>query len=259
MKASIRNRLNSYSSLIPHPSALVSSLIPHPSFVVGETSAKAGGQKQKNGAGGEPAMLPAWFIDLVRPVGRALSRLLWKINYRGLENVPQTGGLIIASNHQTYIDPFWLGFPINRPLRFLAWSEIFDWPVVGKLIELFGAWPLEIERSDPTAIRRSIQWLRGGGAIVIFPEGGREYEDGNLLKFKPGAVRLALETGVPILPVTIRGGNRVWPRGKSFPHIAKVEIIYHPPIQVAQQDGEDARHAARRETQRLAEIIKSSD
>ncbi|HMF55126.1 MAG TPA: lysophospholipid acyltransferase family protein [Pyrinomonadaceae bacterium] len=221
-----------------------------------ETSAKAAPQRPKNGAQGEPAVLPSWFIDLVRPVGQGLSRLLWKIRYRGLENVPQSGGLIIASNHQTYIDPFWIGFPISRPLRFLAWSEIFDWPVVGKLSQLFGAWPLEIERSDPTAIRRSLQWLRDGGAIVIFPEGEREFSDGHLRKFKPGAARLALETGVPILPVTIRGGNRVWPRGKSFPRFARVEIIYHPPIQLTHQDNEETRHDARRETQRLADIIK---
>lgn len=221
-----------------------------------ETSAKAADRPKNGGQSKQPAMLPVWFINIVRPIGRGLSRLLWRISYEGVENIPQSGGLIVASNHQTYIDPFWLGFPIKRPLRFLAWSEIFDWPVLGKLSEMFGAWPLEIERSDPTAIRRSIQWLRDGGAIVIFPEGGREYEDGNLLKFKPGAVRLALETGVPILPVTIRGGNRVWPRGRSFPRISKVEVIYHLPIHVTQQEGEEARAAARRETQRLADIIR---
>jgi len=204
-------------------------------------------------------MLPPWFINLIRPVGRVLSRLIWRLNYKGLENVPKEGGLIIASNHQTYFDPFWLGFPIERQLRFLAWSEIFDWFLVGRLCEMFGAWPLEIERSDPTAIRRSLQWLRGGGAIVIFPEGGREYADGKLLKFKPGAVRLALETGVPILPVTIRGGNRVWPRDARLPRLAKVEITYHPLMHVAQHEGEETRHAARRETQRLAEIIEGRE
>src|SRR5207248_8788627 len=69
-----------------------------------------------------------------------------------------------------------------------------------------------VEKSDPTAIKRSLRWLRDGGAVVMFPEGGRGNPDGSLGRFKPGAVRMALESGVPILPVTIRGGERVWPK-----------------------------------------------
>jgi 1-acyl-sn-glycerol-3-phosphate acyltransferase len=138
------------------------------------------------------------------------------------ENVPR-GGLIIAENHQTYIDPFWLSLPIKRPTRYLAWSAAFKWPIVGKCLTWFGAWPLALEGSDPAAIRRSLQWLRDGGAVVIFPEGGRSTASGELERFKAGAVRLALEADVPILPVTIRGGNQVWPRGWK-PHLGKVVI-----------------------------------
>ncbi len=154
-------------------------------------------------------MLPQWALEWTRPFIRNASRALWKVTHQGLENVPLTGGLIIAANHQTYIDPFWIGYAIKRPQRYLAWNEAFDWPVVGKLMELFGAWPIQLERSDPTAIKRSLEWLRGGGAVVIFPEGGRCRPDGAIMKFKNGAVRMAVEAGVPILPVTIRGGHKV--------------------------------------------------
>ena len=187
-----------------------------------------------------------------------LWRVLFKIRYRGIDHIPQTGGLIIASNHQTYIDPFWLGIPIKRPLRFLAWDAAFNWPLVGKLLGLFGAWPLQVEGSDPAAIRRTLQWLRDGGAVVIFPEGGRTQADGELDRFKRGAVSLALEAGVPILPVTIRGGNRVWPRGQHIPRLAEVEIIYHPLFEVDQRAKEETRKCTRRETERLAEIIRSA-
>ena len=130
--------------------------------------------------------------------------------------------------------------------------------MVGKLIHLFGAWPLQLEGSDPAAIRRTLQWLNEGGSVVIFPEGGRGRRDGSMLKFKAGAVRLALEAGVPILPVTIRGGNRVWPAGRYLPCPARVEITYHPLFEVEQRQDEEPRICARRESERLASIIRSA-
>lgn len=203
-------------------------------------------------------MLPQWILDIVRMVVRFFSRLLWKMELLGVENVPAAGGLIIAANHQTYFDPFWISVPVKRPTRYLAWSAAFKWPFVGRCLTWFGAWPLQLERSDPSAIRRSLQWLRDGGAVVIFPEGGRSTSTGEMERFKAGAVRLALEANVPILPVTIRGGNLVWPRGWRFPHTGKVVITYHPLYRAAQSPDEEARVCAKRESQRLEEIIGSA-
>jgi len=203
-------------------------------------------------------MFPQWILDVIRFVVRFFSRLFWKMELLGVENVPAVGGLIIAANHQTYFDPFWISVPVKRPTRYLAWSAAFKWPFVGRCLTLFGAWPLQLEKSDPSAIRRSLQWLRDGGAVVIFPEGGRSTSSGEMERFKAGAVRLALEANVPILPVTIRGGNRVWPRGWRFPHTGKVVITYHPLYRAAQSPDEEARVCARRESQRLEEIIGSA-
>lgn len=203
----------------------------------------------------EPFVLPLWAINIIRFFLHLLSRLFWRVSYSGLENIPKTGGMLIASNHQTYLDPIWMSLPVKRRIRYLAWSESFGWPVIGKIILMLGAWPIQIEKSDPTAIRRTLQWLRGGSAVVIFPEGGRCLPDGQLLRFKTGAVRMALEANIPILPITIRGGHRVWPKGWRFPRFHKVELIYHPLQYVTMHEGEDARQCARRETDRLAETI----
>jgi 1-acyl-sn-glycerol-3-phosphate acyltransferase len=213
---------------------------------------------QRNGARSYPRMLPEWALEFCRPVVGGVSRVLWRIRWVNTENIPPAGGLIVASNHQSYIDPFWIGRQIKRPVRFLAWDEAFDWPLVGAGLRGFGAWPLQLEGSDPAAIRLSLQWLREGGAMVIFPEGGRGNPDGTMRKFKAGAVRMALEAGVPILPVTIRGGHRVWPSSHRFPRLGTVEIIYHPPFVIEQREGEDVRDCARRETERLAEIVRSA-
>ena len=216
--------------------------------------------KEKAAAGSKrvKSALPQWFINLVRPLVRLFSRVFWRLEHKGVENIPLNGGLIIAANHQSYGDPFWLSIPIKRPIRFLAWSEAFSWPVVGKAIRLLGAWPLQVEGSDPAAIRRSLTWLRDSGVVVIFPEGGRGRPDGSMVRMKGGAVRMALEAGVPILPVTIRGANRVWPASRFFPRPGKVEITYHPVFHVEQLPGEETRACARRETDRLAKIIGSA-
>jgi 1-acyl-sn-glycerol-3-phosphate acyltransferase len=215
---------------------------------------------KKAGAGSKrvETALPEWSINLLRPMIGLGSRILWRLEHKGVENIPTNSGLIIAANHQSYGDPFWLAMPVKRPIRFLAWSEAFSWPIVGKAIRLLGAWPLNVQASDPAAIRRSLTWLRDSGVIVIFPEGGRGLPDGSMVRMKGGAVRMALEAGVPILPVTIRGANRVWPSNKLFPRPGKVEIIYHPVLHVKQLPGEEARASARRETERLAEIIRSA-
>jgi len=203
-------------------------------------------------------MLPQWALELIRPIVGAVSKVVWKIEFEGVENIPQHGGVIIAANHQTYIDPFWISLPIKRPTRYLAWSAAFNWPIVGQCLIWLGAWPLALEGSDPAAIRRSLQWLREGGAVVIFPEGGRSSAAGGLERFKAGAIRLALEANVPILPVTIKGGNKVWPRGWRFPHPGKVLITYHPLYQPEKGPGEETRAYARRESEHLAHVIGSA-
>jgi 1-acyl-sn-glycerol-3-phosphate acyltransferase len=121
-----------------------------------------------------------------------------------------------------------------------------------------GAWALQTQKGDTRAYRRSVQWLRAGGALVIFPEGGRSRDDGALQPFKPGAARLALETNVPVLPVTIRGGQEVWARDRRYPRPGRVEIIYHPARWLAPLPGETVRACAQRESERLYEIIKSA-
>lgn len=205
-----------------------------------------------------PRPAPDWLIDALKPAILGLSRALWRISFRGVEHVPAEGGLIIASNHQTYVDPFWVGSRVRRPVRFLAWNEAFKWPLMGKALGLLGAWPIVLDRGSPTAHRRSLRWLRSGGAVMIFPEGQRAFADGEMSRFKAGAVRLALEAGVPILPVTIRGGQRVWPRGRSLPRTGRVEVVFHPALRPAPLPGEDARQCVHRETDALAAVIKSA-
>lgn len=143
-------------------------------------------------------------------------------------------------------------------MRFLAWNVAMGWPVIGKALGLLGAWPLNLEGIDPAPIRRSLQWLRSGEALMIFPEGGRGNPDGSMIGFKSGAVRIALEAKVPILPVTIRGANQVWPASQRFPSLGKIEVVYHELFYPEQRPGEDSRACAQRESEQLAAIIRKA-
>lgn len=201
-------------------------------------------------------------VNFLRFIAHTLCKVLWRIEFRGTENIPQKleGGLLITPNHQTYMDPVWVCLKITRNLRFMAWDKAFDWVLIGRLIRYLGAFPVSLanRRKAIKASRKAIQVLRQGAALIIFPEGEREFADGRMLDFKPGAVRIAFEADVPILPVTIRGGHRVWSQEMKFPRFGKVEIIYHPVLRVPKPDpGVDLREHLNRFNRKLAGIINA--
>ncbi len=179
-------------------------------------------------------------LDILRLVAYVISRSLWFIRFIGRENIPDTsaGPFLIAANHQTYIDPVWVTLPIRRRMRFMAYDKAFEWRVVGPFIRYLGAFPVSLEVGGTLkALKESIQALHDGAILTIFPEGQREFADGRFFSFKTGVVRIAMHAGVPILPVTINGGNRIWPQGQKYPKIfRRVEIIYHPLITVVEDE-----------------------
>jgi 1-acyl-sn-glycerol-3-phosphate acyltransferase len=204
---------------------------------------------------------PQLIIEMSRIFGLFVSKILWRITFRGLENIPKDlkSGLIIAPNHQTYIDPVWVCLKVHRKFRFMAWDEVFNWFLIGKMIRYFGAFPVGFNRKGfVKASRKALQVLREGATLIIFPEGEREFSNGKMLSFKPGAVRLAMEAEVPILPVTIRGAHKIWAQDMKFPHFGKVEIIYHPLFEVPKPADERNTQAHIEElNSKLFEIISS--
>jgi 1-acyl-sn-glycerol-3-phosphate acyltransferase len=173
-------------------------------------------------------------VDFVRLTTLVISKIIWRIEYVGKENIPRNSkrGLLIVANHQTYFDPFWLGIPVKRRLRFMAWDEAFGWFLIGRLIRYLGAFPVNLERGSLQSYKQAIKFLREGANLFIFPEGSREFSDGKLLYFKSGAVKIALQANVPILPVTVSGANKIWAQDMKYPRPGKVKIIFHPLIEV---------------------------
>lgn len=196
-------------------------------------------------------------IFVVRLIFLCVSKLVWRIRFSGRENIPQNAekGLLIVSNHQTYLDPFWISIPVKLDLRYMAWDKAFEWFFVGWLIRNLGSFPVNTKFGSRKSYVQAVKFLRQGKTLMVFPEAAREFADGKLLPFKTGAAKLALQAGVPILPVTIRGANRVWARGMKFPRFSKIEIFYHPVLETGEFTGETAEEDL---TGKLKRIIESN-
>ena len=111
----------------------------------------------------------------------------------------------------------------------MAWNRLFSVPVFGGIIRRLRAFPVDIYGRDARATREAVRLLKAEAALMIFPEGERS-TDGRVQRFKLGAFRLAVSLGVPVLPVTIAGGDRAWPPGRAFPRPGRITITYHPAL-----------------------------
>jgi len=179
-------------------------------------------------------------IAVLRPFAWWLCRLLFKVEFHGVENIPAEGACLITPNHITYADPIWITIPIRRRVYYMAWDKPFEIPMLGFIMRSFGAFPVNVDSVDASAQRSANDALRNGRALVIFPEGGRT-RTGRLMPFKMGAFRFALTHGVPIVPVTINGAENIWPVGRMLPRPGKLVITYHPPITVERASDDISR------------------
>ena len=200
-------------------------------------------------------MLRTPILDLFRPALRAASRAWFGLEFRGVENIPREGGLIITPNHQTYADPPLVTIPVRRQVYYMAWNRLFQVPLLGQLIRLLRAFPVDIYSNDPGAVREARRLVQEGAAVMIFPEGGRSF-DGHLGHFKLGAFRLAVTLGAAVLPVTIAGGFEAWPPQRTLPRRGRMTITYHPVLHAA--PGAEPRKAARDLADRARAVIASA-
>ena len=180
-------------------------------------------------------------LSVCRFIGRPLFRVLFSVEYHGLENIPTTGAAIIAGNHPSYLDPVLVGLPIKRVIKYMAWDALFRVPLLGWLIRTLGGFPVDIGRGKgEAAYQQACRVLAAGHALAIFPEGQRS-ERGPMGELRTGVARLAIESGAPIIPFTIGGASRAWPKFRLLPKPAKIIVRFHRPIRLTDEEREAHR------------------
>lgn len=157
-----------------------------------------------------------WFI------ARFFFRTCFRWEVIGAKRIPEKGPVMICSNHLSYIDPPLIGASVRRKVHFMAKEELFRIPVLSLMIRYFGAYPVKRGSTSRQPIRKSLDILREGNMIGVFPEGTRS-KDGRLGKAYPGAAVIALHSDAAVVPVAIIGPYRPF---------RKLKVVYGQPLRM---------------------------
>jgi 1-acyl-sn-glycerol-3-phosphate acyltransferase len=190
---------------------------------------------------------PGWTYTAARVLLTPVALLLYRTRSAGRRNVPATGPVIIAPNHFSNMDHFFCGVFLRRQIRFMSKSQFFgNNPALSYVFRVSGHFPVRRGHSDEEAFATAHAILSRGGCVGIYAEGGRS-RTGGLGEPRAGIGRLALESGVPVVPVAIHGSSGVkqWQQGR-FP---RVTVSFGEPLRRPQRDApdRDAQLAAARQ------------
>ena len=156
--------------------------------------------------------------------------ICYGVRFYGRNNLPESGGVILISNHQSHYDPPLLAVGLRRRLNFLARKTLFRFKPFGWLIDMLDAIPLDIDGIGFAGIKESFKRLKNGEVILVFPEGGRTW-DGEIAPFLQGSLTLAQRTKSAILPAAISGCYEVFPRTQKYPKLwGRFRVVYGKPI-----------------------------
>ena len=173
-----------------------------------------------------------------------VAKLLWRISFEGLENIPRTGAFVLAPVHRSFIDFGLVSGATRRPMGYMGKESLWRNKYFGAFISHLGAYPVNRGAPDRESLRRTLELLESGKPLVLFPEGTRR--SGPVVEhLHEGASYVASKAGVPVIPVGIGGSERALPKGKALPRPVRIHILVGEPL-VPPPIAEGARHPSRR-------------
>ncbi len=170
----------------------------------------------------------------LRPFLKIIFYTVFQPRVHGKENIPKEGGAVLAGNHVFVLDPLCVGSGTKRCVHFLGKYEIFKFKITNWLFTKAGVIPVHRQRKDHAALEAAEDYIKAGALVALFPESTIIKPEGiRILPFKMGAIKMAYDTGCPIVPFTVNG--------KYIPLFGKLSITFHEPYYIESDDLEAER------------------
>jgi 1-acyl-sn-glycerol-3-phosphate acyltransferase len=193
-----------------------------------------------------------WFFATL---ARILARIFFRYRIIHRERLPETGGFILAANHQSYFDPPLVGICSRRAVHYLARKSLMEWPFFGPMFPDMNVIPVDRDGTDMSALKTVIRKIKAGEGVVLFPEGTRS-PDGKLQPAQAGVGLVIAKTLAPVVPVRIFGSFEAFPRGSKRIKLHPIQVVIGEPIQFTAADVANAnRETYRQLGQRVMDAI----
>ena len=190
-----------------------------------------------------------------------VARGCFSLKVVGRENLPRSGGNLLAMNHQSYLDPPIVALASDpRPIHFLARKTLMSWPILGACFPRLNVVPIDQERPDMSALKSVIRLVRAGESTIVFPEGARTL-DGHFGPAQPGIGLIIAKTLAPVVPMRVFGAFDAMPPGRKGIRMVPITVkigrpVYFTAADVAEDQGE-GRELYRKLSERVMAAIRA--
>lgn len=187
-----------------------------------------------------------------------IAKSCFSLQVIGQENLPSTGGNLLAMNHQSYLDPPIAALASDpRPIHFLARKTLLDWPILGPCFPRLNVIPIDQERPDSSALKSVIRLVRAGESTIVFPEGARTL-DGRFQPAQPGIGLIIAKTLAPVVPMRVFGAFNAMPRGGSNIRMRPITVKIGKPLKFTAADVAEDQGEGRKLYQQLSERVMTA-
>lgn len=169
------------------------------------------------------------YYGVIRRAIQVIFSICFSARCIGRENLPAQGGVLLACNHQSYLDPMLAAMGLRRQVNYMAKDSLFRNPLGAWLLRSLATFPVKRGSADLTAIKEALRILKNGEVLALFGEGTRSH-DGAIAEIQPGIIMLARKAQVPVVPVVIDGTFEAWPRNRKICRFSTIRVMYGQPM-----------------------------